>query len=90
MNTTAVRPSILTDRKVIINPESATQTAELTAADRCDQCGAAALVRAVRAGSELIFCGSHGASAAAKLVSTGWAIDDQTYRAFDEKPRTMA
>jgi hypothetical protein len=33
---------------------------ELTAADRCDRCGAAARVRAVLAsGGELLFCGHH-------------------------------
>ena len=33
---------------------------ELTAADRCDRCGAAAQVRAIlRTGGELLFCGHH-------------------------------
>jgi hypothetical protein len=33
---------------------------ELTVADRCDRCGAAAQVRAVLAsGGELLFCGHH-------------------------------
>jgi hypothetical protein len=33
---------------------------ELTAADRCDRCGAAAQVRAILAsGGELLFCGHH-------------------------------
>ena len=33
---------------------------ELTAADRCDRCGAAAQVRAVlQSGGELLFCGHH-------------------------------
>ncbi|WP_026421540.1 DUF7455 domain-containing protein [Actinokineospora inagensis] len=33
---------------------------ELTAADRCDRCGAAAQVRAVLpSGGELLFCGHH-------------------------------
>lgn len=33
---------------------------ELTAADRCDRCGAAARVRAVlQSGGELLFCGHH-------------------------------
>ncbi|NYH76788.1 hypothetical protein FHR84_000102 [Actinopolyspora biskrensis] len=34
---------------------------ELTAADRCDRCGAAAKLRAVlQSGGELLFCGHHG------------------------------
>jgi hypothetical protein len=33
---------------------------EVTAADRCDRCGAAAIMRAVlRSGAELLFCGHH-------------------------------
>jgi len=33
---------------------------ELTAADRCDRCGAAARVRAIlQSGGELLFCGHH-------------------------------
>ncbi len=33
---------------------------QLTASDRCDRCGAAALVRAVLpSGGELLFCGHH-------------------------------
>lgn len=41
---------------------------ELTAADRCDRCGAAAQLRAVlRNGGELLFCGHHGREYEAKL-----------------------
>ncbi|PXY28141.1 DUF7455 domain-containing protein [Prauserella muralis] len=41
---------------------------ELTAADRCDRCGAAAQMRAIlRNGGELLFCGHHGREYEAKL-----------------------
>ncbi len=41
---------------------------ELTLADRCDRCGAAAKVRAVLpSGGELLFCGHHGNAYAEKL-----------------------
>ena len=41
---------------------------ELTAADRCDRCGAAARVRAVLAsGGELLFCGHHAREHETKL-----------------------
>ncbi|GAB3489161.1 hypothetical protein GCM10027521_33510 [Amycolatopsis cihanbeyliensis] len=41
---------------------------ELTAADRCDRCGAAAQVRAIlRTGGELLFCGHHGREYESKL-----------------------
>jgi hypothetical protein len=41
---------------------------ELTAADRCDRCGAAARVRAVLpSGGELLFCGHHAREHEARL-----------------------
>jgi hypothetical protein len=41
---------------------------ELTAADRCDRCGAAAKVRAVLpSGGELLFCGHHAKAHGDKL-----------------------
>ncbi|MGH3516469.1 MAG: DUF7455 domain-containing protein, partial [Haloechinothrix sp.] len=40
----------------------------LTAADRCDRCGAAAQVRAVlRTGGELLFCAHHARKHETKL-----------------------
>ena len=42
---------------------------ELTAADRCDRCGAAAQVRAVLpSGGELLFCGHHARQHNERLV----------------------
>ncbi len=41
---------------------------ELTLADRCDRCGAAAKVRAILpTGGELLFCGHHARAHADKL-----------------------
>ncbi|KAA2254938.1 hypothetical protein F0L68_29630 [Solihabitans fulvus] len=41
---------------------------DLTAADRCDRCGAAAQVRAVLpSGGELLFCGHHAREHGNKL-----------------------
>lgn len=40
----------------------------LTASDRCDQCGAAAMVRATMKSGVLHFCGHHGREAGTKLV----------------------
>lgn len=49
----------------------------LTAADRCDRCGAAAQVRAVLpTGGELLFCGHHARAHEAKLKEL--SIDVQT------------
>ena len=49
----------------------------LTAADRCDRCGAAATVRVVLAsGGELLFCGHHGRQHHARLTELAAVIHD--------------
>lgn len=45
----------------------------LTKANRCDKCGAQALVKAEGIGGELFFCGHHFAANEEKLRS--WAFD---------------
>jgi hypothetical protein len=40
----------------------------ITILDRCDKCGAAAMVRATLASGELFFCGHHGREVATPLV----------------------
>lgn len=52
----------------------------LTAADRCDACGAQAYIAAVVNGSELLFCAHHGRMYEQKLraVATSW--HDETAR----------
>jgi hypothetical protein len=53
----------------------------LTAADRCDRCGAQAYLRAVLAsGGELLFCAHHGRRYDAKLRETAVEIHDETDR----------
>lgn len=51
----------------------------LTAADRCDRCGAQAYLR-VRLGSggELLFCAHHGREHSAKLREVAVAITDES------------
>lgn len=52
-------------------------SATLTAADRCDRCGAAAAVRVVLAnGGELLFCGHHANEHAARLEELAAVIHD--------------
>ncbi|GAA4984442.1 hypothetical protein WHI96_10920 [Pseudonocardia tropica] len=54
-----------------MQPETLTRP-ELTLADRCDRCGAAAKVRAILpSGGELLFCNHHGNAHAAKLRESG-------------------
>lgn len=50
----------------------------LTASDRCDRCGAAAMVRAVLpAGGELLFCGHHARQHETKLKELEATIEQQ-------------
>ncbi len=51
--------------------------AALTAADRCDRCGAAAVMRAVLPqGGELLFCGHHARQHSARLESLAAVLHD--------------
>ena len=53
--------------------------AALTAADRCDRCGAQAYVRAtLPGGTDLLFCGHHGNAHRPSLLVAGAAIHDET------------
>lgn len=55
----------------------------LTAADRCDSCGAQAYIAAEVTGSELLFCAHHGRKYEEKLrtIATSW--HDETSRLVD-------
>ena len=60
---------------------SVVEGAELTAADRCDRCGAQAYVRVTLAsGFELLFCAHHGKEHADKLRQVALQIHDETER----------
>ena len=53
----------------------------LTAADRCDRCGAQAYVRVLLAGRlELLFCGHHNRQYASALANIAMEIQDETIR----------
>jgi hypothetical protein len=53
----------------------------LTAADRCDRCGAQAYVRArLSSGGELLFCAHHGREHLPKLQDMSTNIQDETDR----------
>jgi len=53
----------------------------LTAADRCDRCGAQAYVRArLTTGGELLFCAHHGREYLPKLQDLSTKIQDETDR----------
>ena len=58
---------------------SVIEGAELTAADRCDRCGAQAYVRVTLAsGFDLLFCAHHGKEHADKLKQVALAIHDES------------
>ena len=48
----------------------------LTNADRCDQCGAQALVRAVFGSGELLFCGHHARAHADALSAQALSVEE--------------
>jgi hypothetical protein len=50
----------------------------LTAADRCDRCGAQAYVRVVLASGDLLFCGHHAKAYEDKLKQTAVDWVDET------------
>ena len=53
----------------------------LTAADRCDRCGARAYVRVcLSSGGELLFCAHHGREHLPKLQHLAINIQDETDR----------
>jgi hypothetical protein len=58
-----------------------TPTSPLTAADRCDRCGAQAYLRVVLlSGGELLFCAHHGRKFEPELKKIAAEIQDETER----------
>jgi hypothetical protein len=53
---------------------------ELTAADRCDACGAQAYVRVTLKSGELLFCAHHARKHAEKLGEIATSIHDESDR----------
>ena len=60
---------------------SATGSAGLTAADRCDRCGAQAYLRVeLQTGGELFFCAHHAREHSAALKEIAVTLIDDTHR----------
>jgi hypothetical protein len=60
---------------------TATLASPLTAADRCDRCGAQAYVRVLlSSGGELMFCAHHGREHAPALAERSAVVQDETER----------
>jgi len=61
-----------------------TTTSPLTAADRCDRCGAQAYLRVVLPTGELLFCGHHARRHASALADVAVHVQDETDRLAEE------
>lgn len=55
-----------------------TELPALTAADRCDICGAQAFIRVVLESGDLVFCGHHGSANKDKLKPIAISWQDET------------
>lgn len=67
---------------------NATLAPQLSAADRCDRCGAQAYVRArLHTGGELLFCGHHGRQHLPSLREYA-DIQDETDKLIEVSPLT--
>ena len=80
-------PSLGGDVTTALAPNSA----PLTAADRCDRCGAQAYVRVVlAAGGDLLFCGHHFREHEARLRPLALDVQDETARLTAPEPDPVA
>ena len=61
----------------------------LTAADRCDRCGAQAYVRVVLSKSDLLFCAHHGRQHELRLREVAREFHDETAR-LSGTPKTAS
>ena len=56
-------------------------SAPLTAADRCDRCGAQAYLRVeLQSGGELLFCAHHAREHGDKLKEIAASVTDETHK----------
>ncbi|MBK8446365.1 MAG: hypothetical protein IPL41_06695 [Micropruina sp.] len=55
-----------------------TAVEELTAADRCDRCGAQAYLRVVLNSGELLFCAHHAKAHSDRIKQVALTIQDET------------
>lgn len=58
---------------------------QLTAADRCDSCGAQAYIRVVVNSGELLFCAHHGKKYQEKLSAIAHSWHDESSRLLNDQ-----
>jgi hypothetical protein len=68
---------VVSDVNATVTPAAASPTS-LTAADRCDRCGAQARVRVVLVPGDLLFCAHHAKAYEDKLRATAVEYVDET------------
>ena len=61
---------------------------QLTAADRCDRCGAQAYVRVLLPTGELFFCAHHARRHAPAFAGVAVLVQDETDRLLEEHGAT--
>lgn len=67
-----------------MNTAIAPSSAALSAADRCDRCGAQAYLRVeLQSGGELLFCAHHAREHGDKLREIAVAVVDETHKLGD-------
>ncbi len=64
--------------EAVENEVEVSQNREMTAADRCDVCGAQAYIRVTLATGELMFCSHHGNEKRAQLEPIAVSWQDET------------
>ncbi len=70
-----------------LHADVTTQTlTPLTAADRCDACGAQAYVRVTLSSGQLLFCAHHARQHADKLAQVAVNVQDETARLTQPEP----
>ena len=67
-----------------VTTATAPSPAALTAADRCDRCGAQAYLRVeLQSGGELLFCAHHAREHGDKLREVATTVVDETHKLHD-------
>lgn len=70
--------------EVDVNTAIAPSAAALSAADRCDRCGAQAYLRVeLQSGGELLFCAHHAREHGDKLREIAATVVDETHKLSD-------
>lgn len=77
------------EREAEVSTAVAPSAAALSAADRCDRCGAQAYLRVeLPSGGELHFCAHHAREHGDKLREIAAVVHDETHRLGERRPAT--